>query len=82
MYGEVTAPNKKISVKEMKLTGDRLYFVIEQEMGKKIIPIRFEGKANTNFIVGTIKSNIITGTDSAVWEAVRNPLTIDPLEKW
>ena len=82
VYGEITIGNRKIPIKEMKLTGDRLYFTIEQTVKKQFVPMRFDGRVNGNFIAGSIESGIGSGKHTIDWKAARNPSTVTPLEEW
>ncbi|MFC1528582.1 methyltransferase domain-containing protein [Candidatus Latescibacterota bacterium] len=80
--GKVTAGGREIQLKEMKLTGDRLYFTIEQKVKKQIVPMQFFGRVNSNYIAGSIESGIGSGAQTVSWKASRDPSTTTPLEEW
>ena len=82
VYGKVSAGGRQVEVKEIKLTGDRLYFVIEQTVKKQFVPMRFDGRVNGNFITGNIESGTGSGTTVISWKASRDPSTVTPLEVW
>ena len=66
------------AIKSLKLSGDKISFVIEAS-GKAIV-LAFEGKAFNNNIEGTIQGRINGRDVSLPWKASRNPASIKPID--
>ena len=66
------------TVKSLKLSGDKISFVVEAP-GKAIV-LSFDGKAFNNNIVGTIQGRIDGRDVSLPWKASRNPASIKPID--
>ena len=63
------------------IEGDRIHFTVEDESGKEIVMMKYDGTVKDNTIVGKValKSGILS-TDS-FWEAKRNPSSVIPLDE-
>jgi len=76
--GTVTAGKSKMAIKDAKLNGDRLQFVIEQKVKRQPETLLFEGRVSGNSIEGTMKSKVKSSNET--WKAKRDPLTIKALD--
>ena len=68
------------AIKNLKLTGDKISFIIEAPLPGRTIVLSFEGKAFNNDISGTIQGRIDGRDVSLPWKATRNPATIKPID--
>ena len=68
------------AVNNLKLSGDKISFVIEAPLQGRTIVLAFEGKAFNNDISGTIQGRIDGRDVSLAWKATRNPVTIKPID--
>lgn len=78
--GVITQGGRKTKLADAKLTGSRVAFTVEEDVG---------GRKRTHEFAGTISGNTITGTIETAdgkrvqkrrWKAVRNPSTVRPIE--
>ncbi|MGD0781427.1 MAG: class I SAM-dependent methyltransferase [Candidatus Aminicenantales bacterium] len=76
----VTLNGVDAAVRNLKLSGDKISFLVEAPLQGRTIVLSFEGKAFNNDISGTIQGRI-DGRDVALpWKASRNPATIKPID--
>jgi SAM-dependent methyltransferase len=68
------------AVKNLKLSGDKVSFVVEAPLPGRTIVLAFEGKAFNNEINGTLQGRIDGRDVSIPWKASRNPATIKPID--
>lgn len=78
--GTVTVGQSKMAIKDAKLDGDRLQFVIEQNVTGQPETLVFEGRVNGNFIEGGVESQVNPKSTKKIWKAKRNPSTIKALD--
>ena len=86
-FPEATAKigGKDAAVKDIKLDGDSIRFVLEGFVEGKAAVLAFEGKAFLNDIAGTIQGRIEGRDAASAWKARRNPATqkdIDDEPAW
>jgi SAM-dependent methyltransferase len=67
-------------VRSLKLSGDKISFILEAPLQGRTIALSFEGKAFNNDITGTAQGRIDGRDVSLAWKASRNPVTIKPID--
>ncbi|HET6489253.1 MAG TPA: methyltransferase domain-containing protein [Syntrophales bacterium] len=75
--GHVTRDGTQYAVRNGKIKGDRIRFTLEQGPAGKATPVEFAGRIRRNTIEGTFTR----GTDSRPWKALRNPSTMQRIDK-
>ncbi len=68
------------AVRNLKLSGDKISFIIEAPLAGRTIVLSFEGKAFNNDINGTIQGRVDARDVVLPWKAQRNPATIRPID--
>jgi hypothetical protein len=68
------------TVKEVKLLGDRLTFVLEVPADGKLQTFAFDGRAAGHEIAGQIKATAAGQDQASPWKASRNPATLKPID--
>ena len=78
--GIVTTGGEPTSLKNAKLTGNKLQFAIEQYVNGSKELLYFDGKVAGNSIDGTVKSISEQNTKNYRWSARRDSMTVKPLD--
>ena len=76
----VKVDNAAAAVKGLKLSGDRISFVVEGTDPGAAAGLSFEGRVFNNAIEGTIRCRVDGRDVSWPWKAARNPATIKPID--
>lgn len=79
--GIITMGAKRVSIIDMKLSGDRLQFTLVRDERGRLAYMKYNGQASGNNIKGTVESNVDSMIQNIHWEAKRDPHTIIPLDK-
>jgi hypothetical protein len=78
--GTLTQGDHPSTLTDAKLSGDRITFRVEQEIGGRKIAREFAGTISGNSITGTISSTEGPRAQNNRWKAVRDPSTLRPIE--
>jgi SAM-dependent methyltransferase len=68
------------AVNNLKLSGDKISFILEAPLQGKTMALSFEGQAFNNDISGTIQGRLDGRDVSLAWKAARNPATIKAID--
>ncbi len=78
--GIVSVGSLKIPIEDITLEGDRLQFILEQNVRGDLVVMDFDGQVNGNSLLGSVKSQYSSITDNQQWKVTRDPSTITPLD--
>lgn len=80
LNGNLTDKRYNISIKSIKIEGDRLQFTTEEEIESEKVTGLYEGKVDNNKIEGKVIVKSNSFSDKGSWEAKRDPSTIIPID--
>jgi SAM-dependent methyltransferase len=78
--GSIKVKNQELVLKDVLLTGDKIYITAEQKKRRKITTMVFTGQANGQIIEGSVEIRGGDNPNQKAWKATRNPLTMKPLD--
>lgn len=78
--GSVTSGDWELAISDIRLSADRITFRLDAESEGKMTAFLYEGKVQWNTINGTARPVGNPKASEFKWKAVRNPLTVVPLD--
>ncbi|NPV04524.1 MAG: class I SAM-dependent methyltransferase [Syntrophaceae bacterium] len=78
--GELIRPGGRTAIADAQLTGDRISFAVEDEIGGVPVRVHYAGVVAGNTITGTVGAEGGVRGQRARWHAVRNAATARPVD--
>jgi len=78
--GKIKIKNQELALRDVLLTGDKIYFTAEQKKRRKITTMVFTGRANGHIMEGSVEIRGGDKPNQKAWKAKRNPATMKPLD--
>jgi ubiquinone/menaquinone biosynthesis C-methylase UbiE len=78
--GKIKIKNQELVLRNILLTGDKIYFTAEQKKGRKITTMVFTGRASDHIMEGSMEIRGGDKPNKIAWKATRNPATMKPLD--
>jgi ubiquinone/menaquinone biosynthesis C-methylase UbiE len=78
--GKIKIKNQELVLRDVLLTGDKIYFTAEQKKRRKITTMVFTGLANGHIVEGSVEIRGGDKPNKKAWKATRNPATMKPLD--
>ena len=75
VMGIARVDGEEVSLRDVKLTGDKLQFTMDQNVDGKTVSMYFEGTANDNALNGTAVTVTGANKNNITWNAKRDPST-------
>jgi hypothetical protein len=80
LSGKIKIKNQELVLRDVLLTGDKIYFTAEQKKRRKITTMVFTGLANGHIVEGSVEIRGGDKPNKKAWKATRNPATMKPLD--
>jgi len=78
--GKIKIKNQELVLRDVLLTGDKIYFTAEQKKRRKITTMVFTGRASRHIMEGSVEIRGGDKPNKKAWKATRNPATMKPLD--
>jgi SAM-dependent methyltransferase len=78
--GVVTQGSSPLPVEGATVSGDKVQFKLEEEVGGKKVFFLYEGSVKGHTITGTVREADNARARAVAWKAVRDPKTVVPLD--